>query len=240
MTPSPKRSKAMIRTLLSIVFLLALGAAIWFGVRWFETRDDLRATIVFDDAGDLRAGAPVLAGSLVIGRVRRVTPLESRDAVSVRVDSKHRDEMLIDSRFRVVGEGEDAYLEVASTFAFGRPVEDGDVLYARRSRLAEWIGEKGAPLVAKIRAEVEQWTESDVRERLEEWKRALPEWQRAGDAAVEENLEAVADRVNELERELRAKGRDLDAERLRRDFTAWLEDVKRRLREDEAETETAP
>ncbi|HVR43876.1 MAG TPA: hypothetical protein VMS56_10590 [Thermoanaerobaculia bacterium] len=217
------------RTILAVFFLAGLGAAIWFGVRWLETRDDLEATIIFDEADELVAGNHVVAGSLVIGEITAITPLQGKDAVSVRVESGHRDEMRIDSRFAIGGRRPGARVEVASTFSFGRPVRDGEVLYARPSAIAGWIEEKGAPLVARIRDEAARLAGvEDLRGRLDEWTRELPEWKRAGDEVFQDNLQSIADRIDEMERKLRAAGKDVDADRLRRDFESWLARVKAR------------
>ncbi|HEY0788511.1 MAG TPA: hypothetical protein VGE86_07695, partial [Thermoanaerobaculia bacterium] len=76
------------RAVLALMCLAAVAAAIWFGVRWLAGRDDLEATIIFESADPLAPGAPVVSKSLVIGEVTKVTPMQGRDAVSVRIDAK--------------------------------------------------------------------------------------------------------------------------------------------------------
>jgi hypothetical protein len=222
------------RAFLAVLFLVAVAAAIGFGVRWMAGRDDLEATIIFESADPLAAGAPVVSKSLVIGEVTKVTPMQGRDAVSVRIDAKHRDEFLVDSRFTVEGEGTGAVLRVGSLLAFGRPVEEGDVLYARPSRIARWFESAGAPIVNRVRDEAARWTgREDVKRRLDAWKRELPAWEKAGDEVVATNIEVIGRRVDELERKLRESGKEFDAEKLRRDFDAWVAEVKASWSQDE-------
>ncbi len=222
------------RAFLAVIFLAAVAAAIWFGVRWLAGRDDLEATIIFDSADPLAAGAPVVSKSLVIGEVAKVTPVQGRDAVSVRIDAKHREDFLVDSRFSVEGEGAGAILRVSSTLAFGRPVEEGEVLYARPSRIAGWIEAAGGPFLARIREQASRWRGSeDAKRKLEEWKRDLPTWEKAGDDVVAENLEEIGRRVDALEAKLRKSGKEFDAQKLRRDFESWMREVKAGWSEEE-------
>lgn len=220
----------MRRTILAILFLAALAGILWFGARWLAGRDDLEATVLFDSADRLAVGSPVVTDSLVIGKVTGIAPLEGRDAVSVRIEGRHRDEVLVDSRFSIDG----GLVRVSSTFSFGRPVEDGDVLYARESKIARWFGEKGEAAIGKIREEAARLIDrEDVRSRLEEWSRQWPEWEKAGDGVVQRNLDEIASAVDRVERDLREKGRELDAERLRREFESWLERMKAKWQRDE-------
>lgn len=217
------------RTILAILFLAALGAAVWFGARWLAGGNDLEATVIFEDAAELAPGSLVVAKSLVIGEVAALTPLEGRDAVTIRVGQAHRDQVLIDSRFSIEGEGPQAVVRVSSTFAFGRPVEQGDVLYARDSRLTRWLEEKGSPILGRIRAEAGRlMSTTEVRSTLDTWSQELPEWKRAGDEVLRNNLDQIGTEVERVERDLRASGRDLDAEKLRREFDAWIDETKRK------------
>jgi hypothetical protein len=226
------------RTLLAIIFLAAVAVAVWFGARWLAGRDTLEATIMFDSADELAAGAPVVSKSLVIGQVTRVTPVQGRDAVSVRIEAGHRDEFLVDSRFSIEGAGETAILRVSSLLAFGRPAEEGDVLYARPSRIARWFGEAGGPVVERVRAQAARWRgREDAVRRFEEWRRELPSWERAGEEVVAKNLEEIGRRVDELEAKLRKSGNEIDARRLRRDFETWLDEVRASWGGEEAEME---
>lgn len=215
------------RAFLAILFLIAVAAAVWFGARWLAGRDDLEATIIFESANPLAPGAPVVSKSLVIGEVTKVTPMQGRDAVSVRIAAKHREEFLVDSRFSVEGEPGGAILRVSSMLAFGRPVEEGDVLYARQSRITRWLEATGGPFVARIRDEAARWRGSeDVTRRLEEWKRELPAWKESGDEVVAKNLEEIGRSVDAMEARLRKSGKEFDAQKLRRDFDVWLAEVK--------------
>lgn len=230
----------MFRTLLAFVFLAALAAAIWYGVRWLETRDELEATVIFDSADELVPGNLVLSGALVVGEVTKVTPLQGRDAVSLRVGKDHRDQIRTDSRFRIDGRSPDAVVQVGSMLAFGRPVREGDVLYARHSGVSRWLEEKGGGLLAKVREEAARiGSGEDLKSKLREWETEIPQWKQQGDEILAENLETIGERVDRLESRLRNSGQELDASEIRREFQSWVAKVRAGARPKPDDTEGA-
>jgi hypothetical protein len=157
------------RKLLSIVFLLALAAVVWFGARAFVHRGEVKATIVFDDVHGLRRGDPVVEHDEVAGRVTSIDRLGDRNAVSIRLDRTHRRAVLTDSLFAV----DHGQLVVTNTFAVGRPIDDGALLEAKEDRVSRWLAKHGgsvAPFVNSVRARADQLIDknSDAAKKLEE------------------------------------------------------------------------
>ncbi|MFN2239598.1 MAG: hypothetical protein ABR524_09420 [Thermoanaerobaculia bacterium] len=217
----------MIRTFLALLFLLGLAAAIWYGVRWMDSREDLEATLIFDSADELVPGNLIVSGALVIGEVTKVTSLQGKDAVSIRVGEDHRDEVRTDSRFRIDGNRPDAVVLVGSKLAFGRPVREGDVLYARQSGVSRWLEEKGGGLLDRVREEASRiGTDGEMKAKLQQWEAEIPNWKQQGDEILAENLETIGGQVDRLEERLRESGKELDAQRIRRDFEGWLGKVR--------------
>ena len=143
------------RKLFALVFLVVLAVGVWYLGQWFAHRGEVKATIVFHDPGALRPGDPVVEKSVVVGRVTRIDPLDDRQAVTVRLSREHPTAIVTDSLFAVDGRS----LVVTNTFAVGRPVEDGAILYAREDRLSKWLAKGGTalqPYVDKARAKAGQ------------------------------------------------------------------------------------
>jgi hypothetical protein len=236
-----RRVSALIRTFLALAFLVGLAAAIWYGVRWMESRDELEATLIFDSADELVPGNLVLSGALVIGEVTRVTPLQGKDAVSIRISKDHRDQVRTDSRFRIDGNRPEAVVLVGSKLAFGRPVREGDVLYARQSGVSRWLEEKGGGLLARVREEASRiGTDGEMKEKLQQWEGEIPSWKQQGDEILAENLETISGQVDRLEARLRESGKELDARRIRRDFEGWLARVRAGARPEPGTGDTGP
>jgi len=128
------------RKLFALVFLVALAAGVWYLGQWFAHRGEVKATIVFRDPGPLRPGDPALEKGVVVGRVTRIDPLDDRKAVTVRLAREHPTAIVTDSLFGVEGHA----LVITNTFAVGRPVESGAILYAREDRLSKWLAKGGA------------------------------------------------------------------------------------------------
>lgn len=103
----------MMRKLLVLVVIVAV---VWFGARALVHRGEVRATVVFDRAGALRKGDPVVADGKTIGVVRKITHLDDTDAVSITVDRDHRRDVVSDSLFAIRGHE----LVVTNTFAAAR------------------------------------------------------------------------------------------------------------------------
>jgi MlaD protein len=139
------------RKLFALVFLVALAAVVWYGSRWFARRDEVKATIVFRDSGALRKGDAVLEKQVVVGRVSSVDVFDDRKAVTVRLARDHRDAIVGDSLFIIDGRT----LAVINTFAVGRPVENGAILYAKEDSVSRWLaknGPKAQPYIDKAKA----------------------------------------------------------------------------------------
>ncbi|HXH90738.1 MAG TPA: MlaD family protein, partial [Thermoanaerobaculia bacterium] len=82
-----------------LLVLVVIVAAVWFGARALVHRGEVKATVVFDRAGALRQGDPVVADGKTIGVVRKVTHLDDTDAVSIVIDRDHRRDVVSDSLF---------------------------------------------------------------------------------------------------------------------------------------------
>ena len=137
----------MFRKLLA---LIALAAVIWLGARYFSHRGDVKATVVFRDAGGLKKGDPVIEGDDAIGRVTKVTRLDGLDAVNVSIDRLHRRAVVTDSLFAI----DDHRLLVTNTFAVGKPIDDGAVLRAKEDGLRTWLAKHAGsvkPLMEKVK-----------------------------------------------------------------------------------------
>jgi preprotein translocase subunit YajC len=84
-----------------LFLLLVIVAVVWFGARALVHRGEVKATVVFDHARDLRNGDPVVADGTQIGVVTKVTHLDDTDAVSIRIDRDHRRDVVSDSFFAI-------------------------------------------------------------------------------------------------------------------------------------------
>ena len=156
------------RKLLSVLFLLALAAVVWFGARAFVHRGEVKATIVFDDVHGLRRGDPVVEHNEVVGRVTSVDRLGERTAVGIRLDRAHPRAILADSLFVV----DHNQLIVTNTFAVGRPIDDGALLEAKEDRVSRWLAKHGGtvePFVDNVRARADQLIDKNS-DTAKKWK----------------------------------------------------------------------
>ena len=160
------------RKAFSLILLLLLAGGVWLGARWMVHRGEVKATIVFDDAGSLRAGDPVLEGEEVVGKVIEIARVNDRDAVTVRLDRNHRTAIVDDSLFSI----ESHRLVVTNTIAVGKPVEDGAILYAKEDKVSRWLAKHGsavAPAIDKLKkkadAGLDAAKKTPWREKLREW-----------------------------------------------------------------------
>jgi len=143
------------RKLGAILFIAFLAVCVWAGARWMVTRGTVKATIIFDHAGGLRAGDPVVANKVTIGRITRVDKVDDRDAVTIRIDREHRKAVVGDSLFSV----ENRKLVVMNAFAVGAPIEDGAVIQVKEDRLTQWLaknGQKVEPMVDKLKQQADK------------------------------------------------------------------------------------
>ena len=122
----------MLRKLLA---LIVLAATVWLGARYFAHRGEIKATVVFREAGTLRKGDPVIENDQTIGRVTKISELDGQDAVVIRLDRAHRRDIVTDSLFSV----ENRRIVVNNTFAIGKPIDDGAVLRAKDDRFSRWL-----------------------------------------------------------------------------------------------------
>lgn len=162
------------RKLFALVFLLALAAGVWWAGRWFTHRGEVKATIVFSSAGALQPGDPVVEKQLPVGRVTRIDVVDDRKAVTVRLSREHRTAIVTDSLFTIEGRA----LRVTNTFAVGRPVENGAILYAREDRMSQWMAKGGdavQPYVDKARARAGEVTR-DAPEEAKKLKEDAKKW----------------------------------------------------------------
>jgi hypothetical protein len=147
------------RKLGAILFILFLAVCVWAGARWMTTRGTVKATIIFQSAGALRGGDPVVSNQAVIGHVTRVDKVDERDAVTIRLDRDHRNAIVSDSLFTV----DDHKLVVMNAFAVGAPIEDGAVIQVKEDRLTKWLaknGQKVEPLMDKLKQQADKGVET--------------------------------------------------------------------------------
>lgn len=222
----------MFRKFLAFGFLILLAAGIWAAARWLRQRNDLRATVVFEQPTSLRQGNHITSGGVVIGRVTAVSRLEQQEAVSIRIDSASRKQLQTDSSYELLGAPPNVRVEVKSMLAIGKPLADGAVVYAREDKLKNWLEKQKAsiaPLLERISRSADdlkrKYEAGQFDRELEKWKKKVPEWEKEGGEAFSKNVEEIRKKVAGLEAELRQQKRSADADSLRRRFDRWLEEV---------------
>ena len=218
----------MVRTVFAILLLALLAVGVWYGVRWYAERDDLHLTVVFESAGELRRGDPVTSGGMMIGRVTKLSRLESQDAVSILVWKDHRGELLRDSLFSVEESNGESRVEVVNTLAVGSPLPDGAVIYARDDKVSRWlarhgreVGEVLGKLEGKAKKLKDDYESGRLQEEFERYKQQVPEWKKQGEDVLRRNVEKVEEKVETMEKVLRENGRVKEADELRRRFEQW-------------------
>lgn len=210
----------MFRKLLA---LIALAALVWLGARYFAHRGEVKATIVFHDAGDLRKGDPVMEGDDRIGRVVKVTKLDGNDAVDVRIDKRHRRDVVTDSLFAV----DDHQLVVTNTFAVGKPIDDGAVLRAKDDRLRTWLAKHAGsvkPLLEKVKRAADEKLDSLDKE-LASATAKMPEWKAEGKDSFDKHLAELKKKMAKAEEDLKKSDKTAEAKKLRDKFERWLAEV---------------
>ncbi|MDP9361367.1 MAG: MlaD family protein [Acidobacteriota bacterium] len=213
-----------------LLLLLVIVAVVWFGARALVHRGEVKATVVFDRAGALRKGDPVVADGSTIGVVTKVTHLDGSDAVSIRIDREHRREVVGDSLFAIDGRK----VVVTNTFAVGSPIAGGAVLRARTDRVSSWLAKHGAavqPLIATIKQaadqEIDKLDEKHIDDELASLKSKVPEWKAEGVAALDHHLDRIRARVAKIEDDLRRSNRAGEARKIKEKFDKWLDEVQR-------------
>lgn len=210
------------RRLASFIFLILLAAGVWFGARWFAHRGEIKATILFDSAGSLHRGDPVLEDGVQVGRVLRVDKIDDRDAVTIRLSREHRRAVVSDSLFSV----DKHALNVSNTFAVGSPVEDGAILHAREDRVSRWLARHGGavkPLLDKMRVKADELIDRD----FAQWTADAPTWKQQGSESLRAHVDEVRQRVAKAESDLRAADKAEEARKLKERFEKWLDEVTR-------------
>lgn len=217
----------MFRALMKFLLFLAVIGGIWWGLRYMAVRDDVVSTLLFEKADGLRKGADVRLRDEVIGQVREVHQVGGKTAATVHVRKHHRGDFLTDSVFEVAGDP--AYIKVVNSIAVGAPISDGAVIIAERDRVTRFLasgGEKLQPHIESARRKAAEWIEDfdsgRFQKQLDEWKANAPAWKKAGKETFDENLDEVRRQVDELERSLRSASRNVEADKLRREFDDWV------------------
>ncbi len=202
-----------------LLALIALAALVWLGARYFAHRGDVRATVVFNDAGDLRKGDPVMEGDERIGRVMKVTALDGKEAVDIRLDRRHRRAVVTDSLFSADGHS----LVVINTFAVGKPIEDGAVLRVKDDRFSRFLAKHGGsvrPLIEKVKRAADEKFDALDKE-LASATAKMPQWKREGKEAYDKHVADLKAKVAKAEKELPKD----EAKKLREKFEKWLAEV---------------
>lgn len=213
-----------------LLLLLVIVAVVWFGARALVNRGEVKATVVFDRAGALRKGDPVVVDGVTIGVVTKVSHLDGSDAVSIRIDREHRRDVVGDSLFAINGRK----VVVTNTFAVGSPIADGAVLRARTDGVSTWLAKHGSavqPFIAKIKQaadqEIDKLDEKHIDEELALLKSKVPEWKSEGANALDDHFDRLRTRVAKIEDDLRSSNRAAEARKIKEKFDKWLDEVQR-------------
>jgi len=213
-----------------LFLLLVIVALVWIGARALVHRGEVKATVVFDRAGALRKGDPVVADGAPIGVVTKVSHLDGTDAVSIRIDRQHRRDVVSDSLFAIDGHR----IIVTNTFAVGSPIADGAVLRAHSDRISTWLAKHGSavqPFIAKMKRaaddEIEKLDEKHLDSELASLKSKVPDWKAEGADALDHRLGEIKSRVGKIEDSLRRSNRAEEARKVKEKFDKWLDEVQR-------------
>lgn len=207
----------------ALLVLAILAAALWLGARAFVHRGEVQVTVVLHDAGDLRAGDPVVESGTPVGSVLHVDALNDDDAITLRLSAPHRRAIVSDSLFAIEGHR----LMVTNTFAVGQPVADGAVLQPRDDRTTRWLAAHGGalqPLVGRIKGSADQTIDSLDGE-VARAKAELPAWKRDVPGAVEEQVAVMRSRLRGVGRDLQRSPRVAQANTLRSRIERWIHEV---------------
>ena len=213
----------MFRKLLALIVLAAL---VWLGARYFAHRGEVKATIVFHQPGELRKGDPIVENGETIGRITGLTPLGDDTAVSVRIDRRHRRDVVTDSTFTADGRR----VVVNNTFAIGKPIDDGAVLRAKDDdRFSRWLAKNAAavqPFVEKLKRAADHQLDSLDKE-LASASAKMPQWKREGKEAFDKHVEELKKKIEKAEKDLEKTDHKAEARKLREKFDKWLAEVRR-------------
>jgi hypothetical protein len=181
----------------------------------------LEATLLLPAVEGLSETATIEAEAAPIGRVRAIAPHNDEFAVSVIVESEHRQRIRTDSLYRVEGDR----LVVDSRLAVGKPLVDDAVIRPPLDGLLTRTVQRGRELAGRAGANggelTRDYEEGRLEERLSEWRKSLSAVAAQGDEAFRRQQEAIRQKMTALEAQLRADGRVAEAERLRQRFDQW-------------------
>lgn len=230
----PKDAHPSMRKFLALLFLLTLAVVFWYGGRWYASDQVLRATLIFSTPVAVRPGNPVVHDGVRVGEVESVASIDpDRKAVNIKVDREWRHLLRTDSSYKVEAARERAAIEVSSKLAVGPPLSDGAIVPVRANEISKWMS-KGADVVRPFSKKVSQsaqdlvaWYESGKFDAaLREWKAKVPGWKEQGSDVYERNMASIRERVAAAEQKLRAAKKDVEADRLRAKFDAWVKSLR--------------
>ena len=221
----------MFRKLLAILVLGGLLYIAWYASRQIKHTEDLTATLVFDSAKGIKPDVPVVSGGKEIGVVTSVSPVGDKTAVTIKVPVEDRGQLYTDSVFEI---GADPpVINVISSISVGSPIENGDVVVARKDQVSAFLAKGGEKLAPKIKmvkdaalGMIDEYDAEMFSAQLDEWAESVPEWKAQGKDALEGNVEDLRDTVTEIESALRKINRNSEADKIRRSFEDWVEDIK--------------
>jgi ABC-type transporter Mla subunit MlaD len=212
----------MFRKLLA---LIALAALVWLGARYLAHRGEIKLTLVVPHADSVSKGDPVVEGDETIGRVIKTSHIDDgADAVVVRLDRKHRRDVVTDSFFSV----ENHRIAVSNTFAVGKPVEDGAVIHVKEDRLTRWLARhSGAAkqLIEKAKHVADQKLDA-IDAELASAMAKVPDWKRDGKDVFQKNVNAMQKKIEKAEADLKRSDQAAEAKKLREKFDRWLAEVQ--------------
>jgi ABC-type transporter Mla subunit MlaD len=212
----------MFRKLLA---LIALAALVWLGARYLAHRGEIKLTLVVPHADPVSKGDPVVEGDETIGRVIKTSHIDDgADAVVVRLDRKHRRDVVTDSFFSV----ENHRIAVSNTFAVGKPVEDGAVIHVKEDRLTRWLARhSGAAkqLIEKAKHVADQKLDA-IDAELASAMAKVPDWKRDGKDVFQKNVDAMQKKIEKAEADLKRSDQAAEAKKLREKFDRWLAEVQ--------------
>ena len=213
----------MFRKLLA---LIALAALVWLGARYFAHRGEIKMTLMVRHADSVRNGDPVVEGDQTIGRVIKISHIdEGADAIVIRLDRKHRRDVVTDSFFSV----ENHRITVSNTFAVGKPVEDGAVVHVQEDRFSHWLAKHAGavkPLMDKVKRIADEKLDALDAE-LASATAKVPDWKREGKDVFQKNVDALQKKIDKAEDDLKRSDQAAEAKELRAKFDRWLAEVQR-------------
>lgn len=220
----------MFRKLLAIALLGGLLYLAFQFSRNVEHDEDLVATLVFDSAEGVKPGTEVVEKDERIGEVTGVGTIGEKAAVTVTILREHRNRIFTDSGFEI--DGDPVAIRVISTISVGPPLENDAVVVARPDKMAKLIAkgsEKLAPHVAAARDKalemIDHYDAEAFHDQLDEWAGDVPKWKAEGKETFRRNVSELETTVEDIESALRRIKRDAEADKIRKAFDRWVEEI---------------